>query len=269
MSGCIDENLNEIKHKKRDKKVVVSEKEFDLSIDLSARSKVLIMGGGCYGSLFSSRIARAREKGFIDYSNQLVVDINPECELKLKEQRDAIIFTNSDWIDFLLIYFKYLINDNDYIVLPCNTPHFIYQFYMRQLQGEGTVTIESVPFNEKTGFPFEKNAEDTSYISFADWQCMHLCREPEVCPATRIPRSWDIKKELMTFMMKHEIFSSLKPFIFECERYVNGVAVIKAKKIIDDYHVLLNSIEKSSQLYMVATLSHCHGAFSMFSAKRS
>lgn len=245
----------------------MTEKEFDPSIDLSKSSKILILGGGCYGSLFSSRMARARKRNQIEYAYQLIVDINPECEIGLRGNKEDIIFSNSDWMEFLTIYFKYFMHKDDYIVMPCNTPHFIFRLYTGWLAVDGKVSYEVIPFNEKIGFKFEKNGDEVTYVSIADWQCPPLCREPQICPATHQPRTWDVKKDLMNYLSNHDELSSLKAIILESERYVNGVAIISAGNILDHYHAILNSLNNSPCLYLLATLSQCHGAFSLLKAK--
>jgi hypothetical protein len=246
--------------------MMISEQAFDASVDLSKYKKVLILGGGCFGWLFSSRIERAQSNGLFDYEYQMVVDINPECEVASKKHSDRIIFTNSDYIDFFIIYFNYLFHDDDYLVMPCNTPHFIYHLFRRLLCITGNVQSHAVPVEERIGLPFESYKDDTLYMSYADWQCLSLCREPAKCPAIRMPRAWDLKKVLRHFVAGCKTTASAKTFFFEAEHYINGVAVIKAKKIIAEYRHIRTNLTASPQLYGIATLSACHGALSLFNA---
>ncbi|OGF66880.1 MAG: hypothetical protein A2Y62_01395 [Candidatus Fischerbacteria bacterium RBG_13_37_8] len=242
-------------------------KEFDPSLDLRNCNKVIILGGGCYGSVFSQRISRAKEKNQCDYSYQLIVDINSECEAIVNNERKDVLFFNGDWMDFFSSYVGYFINEQDYVVLPCNTPHFIFNFFVRMLTSSKGHRVEVLRLNDNIGFPYEEYSGDSLYISNAEWTCPYLCREPEICPAIHEARLWNIRERLCDYLSRIKEYKIDDSLLFESDLVINGVALIATKKIISGYRRLISTAEILPKVYVIATISQCHGAISVFKLK--
>lgn len=244
----------------------MSVEEFGPYAELKSSSKVIIFGGGCYGGLFSARIQRAKQRGALKYEYQLIVDLDCSCKVISENKSEDIVFFNGDWLDFVESYYRYFANEGDYIVLPCNTPHFLFKSYCRMLKSDNVGKIEVYGISDKLGYPFEEYSDDTIFVSFARWRCPFLCIEPKICPATRERRDWSVKKKLYDYISKKEGLFLSDVYIFENDFYINGVAIISAKKILDNYAKFVSKLSVQSKVYMIATLSICHGAISFFTA---
>lgn len=234
--------------------------------ELRRSGKVIIFGGGCYGALFSARIKRAKQRGMLTYQYQLIVDLDSSCKAISGNESEDSVFFNGDWLDFIESYYRYFANERDYIVLPCNTPHFLFKLYCRMFKSSNLGNIEIFEISDKLGYPFEVFNDDTIFVSFAKWKCPFLCIEPKICPATRDKRDWNVKKKLYDFISKKEELFLSGVYVFENDFYTNGVAVISAKKILDNYSKFVSQLSIQSKVYMLATLSKCHGAISFFTA---
>ncbi len=245
----------------------MSTEEYEPYSGLKQSSKIIILGGGCYGSLFSLRISRAKQRRLLDYAYQLIVDLDSNCKAISENKAEELVFFNGDWMDFIVSYYRYFVNENDYIILPCNTPHFLFRLYFSMLTMShiGDMRVYELP--EKLGYPYEVFSNDTIFVSYSKGRCPFLCIEPRICPLTRDKRDWNVKAKLYDYLAQKDDLEISDTYIFESDLYVNGIALISAKKIIDNYNRFVSQLSCDEKLYMLATLSECHGAISFFSAK--
>ncbi len=229
---------------------------------------IIILGGGCYGSLFFDRLKRGKKKGLVSYSYQIIVDRNERCQLKKEARQEDIIFYKADWIEFLVKDYPKIMRGRDYLVLPCFGPHFIFQYIETKLKEHRGYEMRLAVFKNEIGVPFEKDVENNKYLSFAQWRCPVLCVEPPRCPAINKIRSWNLKDTLISYFKNNKEIAEDNIFIFEIGNYTNGVAMIEAKRVVEAFEKLIRRINERFQTFIIATVSKCHGVASLVELRR-
>jgi len=231
-------------------------------------NNIIILGGGCYGSLFSKRLIKGKQKGLVSFSSLIVIDKNEDCKLKKEAKEEDIIFYRADWLDFLVKEYPKIMRERDYLVVPCIGPHFIFKYIEAKLREENGYEMRLPIFNMKLGTPFEKDVENNKYLSFAQWQCPPLCIEPQICPAINKTRSWNLKETLISYFKNHNEIAGDNVFVFEIGNYINAVGLVEIKMILEAYEELRRKINKKFQKFMIATVSKCHGEASLFELRK-
>src|SRR5438105_15506199 len=68
--------------------------------------RIVIVGGGCYGSYYLRQLTRAREAGVISWDKVTVVDRDPACAARSSDEaRDATVeFVTAEWAAFFSEY---------------------------------------------------------------------------------------------------------------------------------------------------------------------
>ena len=157
---------------------------------------MVVVGGGCYGTFYATQLAKAKARGKIAYRAVIIVDRNPDCQAKreLGEATDRQ-FVTSDWTTFFDEFLAVRPSGrqadsgpaDDCIVPSPHMPHLMFEWVLRRARArwpQRDVSVAPVPGAFPT--PYDRasgGADETRYVSFADWICPTHCIEPALCPA--------------------------------------------------------------------------------------
>ena len=231
------------------------------------------MGGGCYGTFYASQLARAKQRGKVDYRSVIVVDHDPNCRarLELGEAPDRE-FVTGDWGDF---FGRFLATarppdrpSDDFIVPSPHMPHLMFEWVLaraRQRWPGRAVSVAPVPGD--IGTPYDRTAQDaTRYISFADWICPTHCIEPALCPAIGAPRTWEMGDAVRALAdrLRTEGQPVAGPALFVCKHHVFGVGTFAVEAVLAGDRLVAEAGANGAQAgVLVGTISSCHGAVNL------
>lgn len=230
------------------------------------------MGGGCYGTFYASQLARAKDRGKVEFRTVIVVDRDPDCRAR-QELGDAADrrYVAQDWTSFFDAFFNASLDaSDDYVVPSPHMPHLMFEWVLgraRQRWPGRAVSVEPVPGT--LGTPYDRTAPDaTRYVSFADWICPTHCIEPALCPAIGAPRTWEMSDAVRSLadQLRREGRPIAGPALFVCKHHVFGVGTFAVEAVLAGDRVVAEagaSGEKTSVL--VGTISSCHGALNLLS----
>jgi hypothetical protein len=225
-----------------------------------------VVGGGCYGTFYSSQLAKAKARGKTDYRTVVVVDRNPECQAKreLGEAADRQ-FTVSDWTSF---FDDFLLDAvDDYVVPSPHMPHLMFEWVLRRARARWpnrTVSVEPVPGTFPT--PYDRpGADHTRYVSWADWICPTHCIEPALCPAIGAPRTWEMGDSVRDLADRLRAGGRpvAGPALFVCKHQVFGVGMFAAEAVRAGDRLVEEAGAEGKAEILVGTISSCHGALNL------
>lgn len=230
-------------------------------------SRIVVIGGGCYGSWYTQQLTRAAQHGALHVSEVVVVDRNPACKVATELQNGSyaglpVTLEQSTWADYLAEWMTAgaaaLVNDA--LVPSPLMPHLCFDWLTERARTrwpERTVRVAPIP--RETGMPWERSAPDLRhYVSFAAWTCPVNCIEPARCPATRGPRDWSMPPALAAYVAAEP--SLRGPVIFHCVHRTYGVGMIDAAAIAQADADIAEWGSHGPLSVLVGTVSHCHGA---------
>jgi hypothetical protein len=237
----------------------------------------VVVGGGCYGTFYASQLAKAKARGKADYRTVIVVDRNPDCQAKreLGEAPDRKLVT-SDWTTF---FDEFLAvgpsgrSADDQIVPSPHMPHLMFEWVLKRARvrwPKRSITVEPVPGSIAT--PYDRpGADQTRYVSWADWICPTHCIEPALCPAIGSARTWEMSDTVQ------ELAEQLRgagrpvrgPALFVCKHQVFGVGMFSAHAVrAGDRLVAEAGSTSAAAEILVGTISSCHGALNLLALGR-
>ncbi len=223
------------------------------------------VGGGCFGSQYAHWLLRARDLGWLEFSEIRLIDRDPHCLWQQKARGSVgVQLQVQDWTDYLADYLVTHLQDSearrDHWIPSPLSPHLLLLGFLaaaRRLYPQYDWALE--PFRENLSIPviFPLDAGPLA-VSFAQWQCPVNCIEPKRCPAIQQERNWDMKNALDgAFAQKGEEYSW---HVLQCQHLVHGVGTIPMEKIFHEFESLLQKIaEENLTKIIVATVSGCHG----------
>jgi hypothetical protein len=236
----------------------------------------VVVGGGCYGTFYASQLAKAKARGKTDYRTVMVVDRDPDCRARreLGEARDRQ-FVIADWTTF---FDEWLPGagrtahgaQDDQIVPSPHMPHLMFEWVLRRARRrwpQRTVSVEPVPGTFPT--PYDRTsaaADQTRYVSFADWVCPTHCIEPALCPAIGAPRTWEMSEAVRELAVRLRAGGRpvTGPALFVCRHQVFGVGMFAADAVrAGDRLVEQSGAEGAPAEILVGTISSCHGALNL------
>ncbi|MEP6763906.1 MAG: hypothetical protein ABJB66_06325 [Gemmatimonadaceae bacterium] len=240
-------------------------------------SRIVVIGGGCYGSWYTGQIARAFKAGVLQVGEVVVVDRHVDCRVAAEHAQNAydplpIRIAVSSWAEYLD---EWLASDasrleGQALVPSPLMPHLLLDWLIARAKvrwPDRSVSVE--PLSKAPRIPWERAAPDgRHYVSFAEWLCPINCIEPVLCPATKGPRSWSMPPAIAAYVAAQSAERPLAgPIVFHCTHRTHGVGMIDAPAIaIADQQIAewgnLNAVE-----VLVGTVSHCHGALGVLSAR--
>lgn len=232
--------------------------------------RIVVIGGGCYGSWYTQQILRARAAGALHVREIVVVDRNPNCKVlgarDTGEFGDApVAVVTSTWSDYLTGWLSGDAHDftRDALVPSPLMPHLLLDWLVERARERGperNVRVE--PLNRAPRIPWERAAPDgRHYVSFAEWLCPTNCVEPALCPATGGPRSWSMPPAISAYVDAQPSSQPLAgPVLFHCVHRTHGVGMIDARAIGDANERIASWSRSGATRVLVGTVSHCHGA---------
>jgi hypothetical protein len=213
-------------------------------------SEVVVLGGGCYGCFHARQLVKARRAGRLEYGRLLVVDRNPHCRART-ELLDQVELVTEEWTAYLTRYVPTAPEDAQVVPAPL-APHVLAEWLagsLRQLRPDLWVSRQPLP----GAYPvaYDVAVGDRRYLSEAAWRCPATCPEPQVCPATRGPRAWDLGATVAAH-------ADLPVLRFFCRHLVYGVGTIPVAQL-QAARRWLASHAAPGQRVGVLTTSRCHG----------
>ena len=242
-------------------------------------NRIVVIGGGCYGSWYTEQLSRAASRGALLASDIVVVDRDPECKVAVLHRSGEFAslplrIECSEWSSYLEAWLGEGVSalENDAMVPSPLMPHLCLDWLMSRASARWPDRqIRISPLPRDVGLPWEKASPDNRhYVSFATWMCPVNCIEPARCPHTKGPRDWSLPVTVAQYVKKLQNDDSVKdagsvhgPVIFHCTHRTYGVGMIDAAPIAQaDVDVASWGTEKKIAV-LVGTTSHCHGALGL------
>lgn len=227
-----------------------------------AFGRVVIIGGGCYGSYYLQQLRRARARGAAVIRELLLVDRDPACrvareaaEVATGAQDHRLVV--AEWEPFLEEFLRGPTAADDAIVPSPLMPHLLLYWLRDRAEEEAPgrrVQLEVPPPID--GVPWQRAGSDGSrYVSFAEWMCPVNCIEPRVCPHTRAERDWS----MATTIAAMDGVSTRA--VLHCTHRTFGVGMIDVADIQRAAATVRAMAARGEpSTVAVGTVSHCHGA---------
>lgn len=234
--------------------------------------RIVIIGGGCYGSWYAQQLTRAAGAGALEAREVVVVDRDPECRVVGLASAGAYVgiplrVEHAEWATYLADWLGQgaLALERDTMVPSPLMPHLCLDWLIARARSRWpNRRVRVDPLRRVPPTPWERASPDGNhYVSFATWMCPVNCIEPERCPHTRGTRDWS-----MPTMMHQYVQGSpdlLGPVIFHCVHRTYGVGMIDASTIAGADQQLATWGEAGPCAVLVGTVSHCHGALGVLS----
>jgi hypothetical protein len=243
---------------------------------------ISIVGGGCYGSYYLRQLHRARRAGAIAWERLLVVDHGPDSAVAAALRAgsdDQCEVVTAEWDD----YFDSTLGDaaatdvrreaapRDAIVPSPLMPHLALSWLERRARARfGSAAVRRLPLTVPPPTPWQRPGTDgTHYASYATWTCPVNCVEPVRCPATRGHRAWSMPDAMQLYVKSlPEAERLLGPLVFHCSHRAYGVGMIDVDTIVAAERFVTEHAECGRAEFLVATVSHCHGALGRLAVGR-
>lgn len=232
--------------------------------------RIVVVGGGCYGSYYLRQLGRARAAGAAEWEEIVVVDRDPACSAGGRAPHELPPHTRlvvTDWLAFFTEYLSLSVGDparrRDAIVPSPLMPHLMADWLVararerwpaRDVRIEPLATAPAVPWQRQGG-------DGTHYVSFAEWMCPINCIEPARCPETRGPRTWSLPRALHAYVdTERAAGRPLEALVFHCSHRAYGVGMIDVSDVVDADATISRGAERAPASFLIGTVSHCHGA---------
>jgi hypothetical protein len=231
--------------------------------------RIVVVGGGCYGSYYVRQLLRAERAGAVTWNELLVVDRDPACavsSLEAEERPPRLRLIASDWMEFFARYLPTAANEAsvaDAIVPSPLMPHLMADWIVARARDRWPQrAVEIAPIEALPSIPWQRSGDDgTRYVSFAEWICPINCIEPARCPETRGVRSWSLPVALTTSgLAKGNLASAPHPLLFHCTHRAYGVGMIDVRDVVAADAAVAEHGMAGEAAFLVGTVSHCHGA---------
>ncbi|MDR5675290.1 MAG: hypothetical protein QN188_09900 [Armatimonadota bacterium] len=222
----------------------------DAPAEVVQASEVVVLGGGCYGCFHARQLLRASERGRLRYQRLVVVDRNPQARARAELTGKAEVVT-ADWTAYLVDYVPAAPADAQLVPAPF-APHVLADWLvasLRRLRPQLRVSRHPLPGSYPVAY--DVTLEDRRYLSEAAWRCPATCPEPQVCPATRGPRTWDLASTV-------ERYADLPVLRFSCLHFAYGVGTIAVRSLQEALRWVADRATPGQRVG-VLTASHCHG----------
>lgn len=229
-----------------------------------------VVGGGCFGSQYVRWLLKAKSQGKVEFDRVRAIDRDRHCKLARKGPQDpSLEIVTADWIEYAAALLQRPAAETaaDHWVPSPLSPHILFLAMLKAARAEGYRLIPA-PFREHPPTPVRFELPNGNLaISFAEWTCPVNCIEPDICPATKGPRDWDMKPALAQHFGGRE--SEVSAQVLQCQHLVQGVGTIPWREIAEGYVRLLGDLKRGVSRVAVATVSSCHGLIGMAELKDS
>ena len=233
----------------------------------SGLARLIVIGGGCYGSYHARQLDRARQRGGIAPHEIVIVDREADCAARAEfDGRPGFRFVTSGWDDYLDDCFEALPPDTfDQVVPTPIAPHLMFHWLRRRAErrcAAAAVRVQALPELPPTPYA-GSGADGSGYLSFATWTCPVTCYEPATCPATRGPKNWEMDDALFAYARRMRgvghAFDLVE--VFRIRHLAWGIAAFPARLAVAAAHRLdrLAQAGGGPRRLLVGTVSACHG----------
>jgi hypothetical protein len=229
--------------------------------------RVVVIGGGCYGSWYTQQLTRAMRRGALTVADIVVVDRDRACRVGQALAADAyagmpVRLDTREWAAYLVDWLASgpeALEGHAMVPSPL-MPHLCLDWLVARARARWPsrlIRVEPLPVTPPT--PWERAAPDARhYVSFATWTCPVNCIEPAKCPATRDVRDWSMPVTIGRLARDEPSLSGAA--IFHCEHRTYGVGMIDAAAIAGADRQVSAWAAHGPCRVLVGTVSHCHGA---------
>jgi hypothetical protein len=233
--------------------------------------RIIVVGGGCYGSYYVRQLRRGERAGAIAWDELVVVDRDPACAvaaLAAGDRPPRMRLVTARWDEYFARYLAAAADDesrlSDAIVPSPLMPHLMADWLAaRARERWPRRAVRVAPIDEIPSIPWQRSGEDgTRYVSFAEWICPINCIEPARCPHTRGDRTWSLPVAIRS----HAVLERPRgdefglPLLFHCTHRVFGVGMIDVRDVLDADSAIANAGHSGEARFVIGTVSHCHGA---------
>jgi hypothetical protein len=239
--------------------------------------RIVIIGGGCYGSWYAQQLTRATYKGALTAREIVVVDRHADCRVAGLLAAGAyegapVRLETALWSEYLTQWLGQApdaVREDAMVPSPL-MPHLCLDWLMARVRDRWpTHLVSVVPLPAPPPMPWERAAPDgRHYVSFATWTCPVNCIEPVRCPATRGPRDWSMPSALTDFVAAQPDALD-DALIFHCVHRTYGVGMIDASALVDAATRITLDRDHPPRRVLVGTVSHCHGALGVLAISES
>ena len=232
--------------------------------------RIVIVGGGCYGSYYVRQLLRAIEAGAVQARELLVVDRDAHCAVarEFASNSSTVSVDQRDWRTFFDEYLSRAADEpssveHDAIVPSPLMPHLMAEWLVERAKRRWPHRAVATSALDKTpNVPWSRAGVDgTQYVSFATWTCPINCIEPRTCPHTRGPRSWSMPVAVEEFARNsREAGGRVQAAVLFCRHRAYGVGMFDTAEVIAVDATIASSAATSDAEFVIGTVSHCHGA---------
>lgn len=236
--------------------------------------RIVVIGGGCYGSWYTGQLHRAMVRNALRAREIIVVDRDPACRVATQLANGMypnapVTLVTAQWQAYLG---QWLEADaatlaNDALVPSPLMPHLLLDWLVDRAKARWPQRAMAIrPLVQAPPTPWERAAPDgRHYVSYATWTCPVNCIEPAKCPATRGERSWSMPQ-----LVEHVAADDPRiagAITFHCRHRTYGVGMIDASELVDADQRVAHWGRKGPTKVLVGTVSHCHGALGLLSVE--
>lgn len=234
--------------------------------DERSYGSIIVVGGGCYGSYYVRQLYRASSAGVIRFERIIVADRHADCAVASLGTDAQIVV--AEWTDFFDEYLGSADPDTHDAIVPSPLmPHLMYQWLRdRASKRWPNRLVETRALTLEPDTPWRSAAPDgTFYGSYATWTCPINCVEPRLCPHTGGERSWTMPSAAIELVSRSaDRGEPLQgPVIFHCSHRAFGVGMFDTRDVVAADRLVERVAAGSGADVLVATVSHCHGAFNV------
>jgi hypothetical protein len=236
--------------------------------------RVVIVGGGCYGSYYVRQLLRAIRAGAVQARELLVVDRDPQCavarEYGSTGSADGATLTidRSEWRSFFDEYLSHAAENpsstvDDAIVPSPLMPHLMADWLVERARRRWPERqVATAPLTGEPAVPWSRaGADGTHYVSFATWMCPINCIEPRTCPHTRGPRTWSMPVAVEDYAHgERDAGGRLNAAVLFCRHRAYGVGMFDTAEVLAADATIASAAANDAAEFVIGTVSHCHGA---------
>ena len=149
-------------------------------------------------------------------------------------------------------------------------PHLMFEWVLRRARARWPGRdVSVVPMPGSVPTPYDRpsqGADETRYVSWADWICPTHCIEPALCPAIGATRTWEMGDTVrdLAAQLRASGRPVSGPALFVCKHQVFGVGMFAADSVrAGDRLVEEAGVTGAPAEILVGTISSCHGALNL------
>jgi hypothetical protein len=240
-------------------------------------ARIVIVGGGCYGSFYVRQLVRARDVDALSFDQLVVVDRDPQCRVAREWEGDSnILVKRQEWERFFDEYLGAAADSGastgDAIVPSPLMPHLMFDWLVRRARARWPLReVERRGLRRAPHIPWQRAVPSgTHVVSFAEWICPVNCVEPAMCPVIKGPRTWTMPAAVRAYVEAERRggVPLAGPVIFHCEHRAYGVGMFDTQAVLEGDALVARAAANDAADILVGTVSHCHGALDVLHVGR-